>query len=59
MSSTFETINITDIQLDEKNPRFNPINNQKDAINIMFDELGDKLYVLAKDIVEHGLVVAH
>lgn len=55
MSNTFESINIADIQLDEKNPRFTPVNNQKEAINVMFDELGDKLYELAKDITEYGL----
>lgn len=55
MSNTFESINVADIQLDEKNPRFTPVTNQKEAINVMFNELGDKLYELAKDITEHGL----
>ena len=55
MSNTFESINIADIQLDERNPRFTPVSNQKEAINVMFDELGEKLYELAKDISEHGL----
>ncbi|MDO9282431.1 MAG: hypothetical protein Q7T88_08635 [Methylotenera sp.] len=55
MSNTFESINISDIQLDEKNPRFTPVSNQKEAINVMFNELGDKLYELAKDITKHGL----
>ena len=32
MSNTFESINISDIQLDEKNPRFTPVSNQKEAI---------------------------
>lgn len=55
MSNTYESINIADILLDEKNPRFTPVRNQKEAIDIMFSEIGDKLYELAKDITEHGL----
>lgn len=55
MSKKFETLNISQIQLDEKNPRFTPVNNQKEAIESMLNDQEDKLYELAKDIAEHGL----
>ena len=55
MSYTYDSLNISEIQLDEKNPRFPQVSNQKQAIQEMFDSLKDKLFELAKDIVEFGL----
>lgn len=55
MSFKFETLSISEIQLDEKNPRFPQVSNQKQAIQEMFDNQKDKLFELARDIVEFGL----
>ena len=55
MSAKFDTLSISQIQLDEKNPRFAPVNNQKEAIESMFNDQEDKLYELANDIAEYGL----
>ncbi len=55
MSFKFDTLSISEIQLDEKNPRFHQVSNQKQAIQEMFDNQKDKLLELAKDIVEFGL----
>lgn len=55
MSAKFETLSISQIQLDERNPRFAPVNNQKEAIESMFNDQEDKLYELANDIAEYGL----
>lgn len=55
MSFKFDTLSIAEIQLDEKNPRFPQVSNQKQAIQEMFDDQKDKLLELAKDIVEFGL----
>lgn len=55
MSFEFDNLSISDIELDEKNPRFPQVMNQKQAIQAMFDDQKDKLYELAKDIVEFGL----
>lgn len=55
MSYKYDSLNISEIQLDEKNPRFPQVPNQKQAIQEMFDSLKDKLFELAKDIVEFGL----
>lgn len=55
MSYKYDSLNISEIQLDEKNPRFPQVSNQKQAIQEMFDSLKDKLFELAKDIVEFGL----
>ena len=55
MSIEFDNLNISDIDLDEKNPRFPQVSNQKQAIQAMFDDQKDKLFELAKDIVEFGL----
>lgn len=55
MSYKFDTLSISQIQLDEKNPRFPQVINQKMAIQAMFDDQKDKLVELAKDVVQHGL----
>ena len=55
MSFKFDSLSISEILLDEKNPRFPPVENQKQAILEMFNNQEDKLFELAKDIVEYGL----
>ncbi len=49
------SLSISEIQLDEKNPRYEPVSNQKEAIDVMFNDQEDKLYELAIDITEYGL----
>ncbi len=51
----FRSISISNIVLDQKNPRFVPVKNQREAILAMLNEQGDKLYKLAEDIVLYGL----
>lgn len=55
MNFKYQAINITDIDLDKENPRFPSVNNQRDAIQAMLEEQGEKLYVLGKDISQYGL----
>lgn len=47
--------NISDILLDQKNPRFEQVNNQREAIKSMIVDQGDKIVALAKDIYTNGL----
>lgn len=51
----FKKINITKLQVNTENYRFEPVASQKEAIDIMIDEQGEKLFNLAKHIVENGL----
>lgn len=55
MKYTFNQLKVSQILLDIKNPRFPEVKNQREAIKAMLDDQGDKLYQLAKDIVENGL----
>lgn len=48
-------INIMDLHINTENYRYEPVSSQKEAINKMIDEQGDKLYNLAEHIVENGL----
>lgn len=48
-------INISDISLDQKNPRFEQVSNQREAIKAMIVDQGDKIIALAKDIYMNGL----
>lgn len=50
-----KTINIDDIELSLDNARLKEADNENEALKNMFENQGDKLYVLAKDIVEFGL----
>lgn len=51
-----QRIKITNLSLDLKNYRFNPQNSQREAIKEMLKgKGGEKLYRLAKDIVNEGL----
>lgn len=55
MNYEFKSLNVTEILLDENNPRFPSVKNQKEAIGAMIDDQGEKLVNLAKDICESGL----
>ena len=50
-----KTIKVTEINLDQENPRFLPTNSQREAINAMLDDQGEKLVKLALDIYQNGL----
>lgn len=50
-----KNLKVSNIFLDENNPRFPPVNNQRDAIQAMLDEQEDKIGVLAEDIYQNGL----
>jgi hypothetical protein len=50
-----KTIKVTEINLDQENPRFPPVNSQREAINAMLADQGDKLIKLALDIYQNGL----
>lgn len=56
MSDHFDKeIAVSDLLLDPKNPRFLDVSNQVDAIKVMMDSVGEKIYNLASDIIENGL----
>lgn len=48
-------INLTKLQVNTENYRFEPVASQKEAIDTMIEEQGDKLFNLAQHIVENGL----
>ncbi len=49
-----KTINVTLLLLNQRNPRFDIQQGQREAIKIMLQDQGDKLFRLANDIVESG-----
>lgn len=49
------TIKVTDIHLDQENPRFPPVNTQREAIDAMLADQGEKIATLALDIYQNGL----
>jgi len=55
MSYEFKKLRVSAIHLDQENPRFSPVDNQREALHAMLNEQGDKIYNLACDIVQHGL----
>lgn len=50
-----EIIKLTNLLLNIENPRFEMVGNQRDAIQKMIEDQGDKLYQLAQHITENGL----
>ena len=50
-----ETIKVADLHLDRKNPRFPPVNSQREAIDAILMDQGEKIVVLALDIYQYGL----
>lgn len=49
-----KTINITQLLLNQRNPRFDVQKGQREAIKVMLQDQGDKLFRLSNDIVERG-----
>ena len=49
------TIKVTDIHLDQENPRFPPVNTQRESIEAMLADQGEKIATLALDIYQNGL----
>lgn len=46
---------IDKLLVNPKNPRFEPVNNQQQAINLMVGKVGKTIFNLAEDIAKHGL----
>ena len=49
------TIKLTSLFVNTENYRFEPLSSQKEAIDKMVEDQGDKLYSLVDDIVTNGL----
>jgi hypothetical protein len=52
-------LNLDELQLDLKNPRFDGLANQRDALHKIVQSQGSKLVNLAEDIVANGMSPAH
>ena len=50
-----KNLKLTDLLVNTENYRFESVASQKEAIDLMVDEQGDKLFNLAEHIVKHGL----
>lgn len=48
-------LKVTNLLLSSNNPRFDTVNNQREALEMMVTELGEKLLSLANDIVGFGI----
>ena len=55
MSTKYKTINLVDLEVNTENYRFEPMASQKEAIDRMVENQGEKLYNLAKDMITYGL----
>jgi hypothetical protein len=55
MMPSTKIIPVVDLNVNTENYRFEPVASQKEAIDRMVENQGDKLYNLAKDILENGL----
>ncbi len=53
--ATIRKIKLTDLQVNTENYRFEPVASQKEAIDTMVQDQGDKLYRLAEHIIINGL----
>ena len=55
--NAYEIIDIplSSLLINDENPRFDKVNNQREAIKVMIDKQGEKLLNLASDIVEAGI----
>lgn len=56
MSTTNKIISLTNLLLNIENPRFDLVGNQREAIDTMINDQSDKIYNLAKDIVNNGML---
>lgn len=55
MSYEFIKLSVSSILLDQNNPRFPSVAEQRAALHAMLNEQGDKIYNLACDIAQYGL----
>jgi hypothetical protein len=55
MSYKQQDIKISDLNLDQSNPRYPAVNSQREAIQAMINDQGEKIIVLAADIYQNGL----
>jgi len=55
MSHEFKKLRVSSILLDQENPRFPSVANQREALHAILNEQGDKIYNLAYDIVQYNL----
>ena len=55
MPTNNKTIDVVDLEVNTENYRFEPMASQKEAIDRMIDNQGEKLYNLAKDMITYGL----
>lgn len=51
---TTKIIKLTDLYVNTENYRFEPLGSQKEAIDRMVQDQGDKLFYLAEDIIHYG-----
>ena len=56
MSTNTKTISLTNLLLNIENPRFDLVGNQREALDAMINDQSDKIYNLAKDIVNNGML---
>lgn len=55
MSYEEKIIPVNEIKLDQDNPRFPPVNSQREAIKVMIKDQGEKIVNLALDIYQNGI----
>ena len=55
ISKSYKQISITRLILNPENDRFEPVENEKLALEMMLQKMGSKIYFLAADIVNRGL----
>lgn len=55
MTSNLKNIRLSQLFLNTENYRFEPVASQKEAINKMIEDQGEKLFALVSDIVQNGL----
>lgn len=55
ISKNYKQISITRLILNPENDRFEPVENEKLALEMMLQKMGSKIYLLAADIVNRGL----
>lgn len=51
----YKTIKLSKLQINPENDRFEPVANEKEAIDSMLTKLGGKIYRLAEHILKHNL----
>lgn len=55
MTTKIESISLSNLIINSKNPRFEMVSNQREAIITMISDQQDKLVKLAEDIIENGM----